>query len=74
MSPASWANATEYVDWRKKQAPVIVWDDASHKPKLRTELDRIKADEMALDATLICSTACVRRFRRADLPRAFMGC
>ena len=29
---------------------------------------------MALDATLICSTACVRRFRRADLPRAFMGC
>ena len=53
---------------------MIVWDDASHKPKLRTELDRIKADEMALDATLICSTACVRRFRRADLPRAFMGC
>ena len=34
-----------YMEWLKKQDPVILWDDANHKPKLETEADWIKAGE-----------------------------
>lgn len=39
-----------YTDWLKKQKPVIVWDDAGHKPPLETEADWIKAGELVFDA------------------------
>jgi hypothetical protein len=45
-----------YMEWLKKQDPVIVWDDASHKPKLQTEADWIKAGEIAFDAPSFYST------------------
>jgi hypothetical protein len=34
-----------YMDWLKTLDPVILWDDANHKPKLETEADWIKAGE-----------------------------
>jgi Cytochrome c len=45
-----------YMDWLKKQDPVILWDDATHKPKLETEADFIKAGELVLDAPIIYTT------------------
>ncbi len=42
-----------YMDWLKQQEPVIVWDNATHKPKLQTEADWIKAGEIVLDAPTI---------------------
>jgi hypothetical protein len=39
-----------YIDWLKKQDPVVLWDDASHKPKLETEADWIKAGEDVFSA------------------------
>jgi hypothetical protein len=45
-----------YMEWLKKQEPVIVWDDASHKPKLQTDADWIKAGEIAFDAPNFYST------------------
>jgi hypothetical protein len=39
-----------YMEWLKKQNPLIVWDDASHKPKLETEADWIKAGEIVFIA------------------------
>jgi hypothetical protein len=47
---------TGYMEWLKKQEPVIVWDDASHKPKLQTDADWIKAGEIAFDAPSFYST------------------
>jgi hypothetical protein len=41
-----------YLEWLKKQDPVILWDDASHKPKLETEADWIKAGEDVFSAPL----------------------
>ena len=34
-----------YMDWLKTLDPVILWDDANHKPKLKTDADWIKAGE-----------------------------
>ena len=39
-----------YMEWLKKQIPVILWDDANHKPKLETEADWIKAGEDVFSA------------------------
>jgi hypothetical protein len=39
-----------YVDWLKKQEPVVIWDDSGHAPPLRTESDWIKAGEIVFDA------------------------
>jgi len=39
-----------YMDWLKKQEPVIVWDDKGHAPPLQTEADRIRAGEIVFDA------------------------
>ena len=33
-----------------KQEPIIVWDDASHKPKLETDADWIRAGEIVFSA------------------------
>jgi hypothetical protein len=41
-----------YIDWLKRQKPVIVWDDATHRPPLRTEADWIKAGEIVFDSPL----------------------
>jgi hypothetical protein len=56
-----------YMEWLKKQKPVIVWDDASHKPKLQTEADWIKAGEVVLDAPIIYSTENRGGFRKEDV-------
>jgi hypothetical protein len=47
---------TGYMEWLRKQEPVIVWDDVSHKPMLQTEADWIKAGEIVLDAPIFYST------------------
>jgi Di-haem oxidoreductase, putative peroxidase len=41
-----------YMEWLKKQDPVVLWDDASHKPKLETEANWIKAGEDVFTAAL----------------------
>jgi hypothetical protein len=41
-----------YMDWLKQQEPVIVWDDAGHRPALRTEADWVKAGEIVFDAAI----------------------
>jgi hypothetical protein len=38
-----------YIAWLKQQEPVIIWD-ASHKPKLETEADWIRAGEIVFTA------------------------
>ncbi len=42
-----------YIDWVKRQEPVILWDDAGHRPSLRTEVDWTKAGEIVFNAPLI---------------------
>ena len=73
-----------YMEWLKKQEPVIVWDDASHKPKLQTDADWIKAGEIAFDAPSfdptdpggfrmedVTSNACIKRAVCRSLPTEF---
>src|SRR5712692_10705845 len=40
------------MDWLEKQEPQIVWDDSGHQPPLQTELDWIKAGEIAFDSPI----------------------
>ena len=35
-----------YLEWIKRQEPVLLWDDGAHRPKLETEADWIKAGEL----------------------------
>jgi hypothetical protein len=56
-----------YMDWLKQQEPVILWDDAAHKPKLQTEADWIRAGEIVLDAPIIYSTENKGGFRMEDV-------
>ena len=56
-----------YMEWLKKQVPVILWDETSHKPKLDTEADFIKAGELVLDAPIIYSTDNKGGFTMEDL-------
>jgi hypothetical protein len=42
-----------YMGWLKQQEPVIVWDDAGHRPALRTEADWVKAGEIVFDADIL---------------------
>ena len=39
-----------YLDWLKRQDPVIVWDDKTNAPLLETETDWIRAGEIVFDA------------------------
>ena len=39
-----------YMDWLRRQEPVIVWDEAGHAPPLKTDADWIKAGETVFDA------------------------
>ncbi|HUY14739.1 MAG TPA: hypothetical protein VMX16_14095 [Terriglobia bacterium] len=41
-----------YMDWLKRQEPVVIWDDKSHAPPLETEADWIKAGEIVFDAPI----------------------
>jgi hypothetical protein len=41
-----------YMDWLEQREPEIVWDDAGHKPSLRTESDWIAAGEAIFDAPI----------------------
>jgi Di-haem oxidoreductase, putative peroxidase len=56
-----------YMDWLKQQEPVTLWDDATHKPKLQTEADWIKAGEIVLDAPIIYSIENKGGFRMEDV-------
>ena len=56
-----------YMDWLKQQEPVILWDDSTHKPKLQTEADWIKAGEIVLDASIIYSIENKGGFRMEDV-------
>jgi hypothetical protein len=38
------------MEWLKKQEPVLLLDDAGHKPQLKTEADWIKAGEIVFNA------------------------
>ena len=40
------------MDWLKQREPEIVWDDAGHKPSLKTESDWIAAGEAIFDAPI----------------------
>jgi hypothetical protein len=44
-----------YRDWLKRQEPQIVWDDAGHRPILRTKADWIKAGEAVFESPLVFS-------------------
>jgi hypothetical protein len=39
-----------YMDWLKKQEPVLLWNDTDRKPELKTEADWIKAGEIVFSA------------------------
>jgi hypothetical protein len=41
---------SDYIDWLKRQDPVIIWDAAGHSPTLQTEADCIKAGESVFDS------------------------
>src|SRR4051812_44737131 len=41
-----------YIDWLKKQQPVIIWD-ATHRPPLQTRQDWIRAGEMVFDSSTL---------------------
>ena len=41
-----------YTEWLEKQEPVIVWDEAAHRPPLATKADWIKAGQIVFDAYL----------------------
>jgi hypothetical protein len=56
-----------YMAWLKQQEPVILWDNAAHRPSLQTEADWIKAGEIVLDAPIIYSTENKGGFRIEDV-------
>jgi hypothetical protein len=41
-----------YMDWLKRQEPVVVWDDGDHRPPLHTQPDWIRAGEAVFDAAV----------------------
>jgi hypothetical protein len=41
-----------YMEWLKKQDPVVLWGDAGHKPELKTEADWIEAGETVFSAPI----------------------
>lgn len=40
-----------YMDWLKRQEPVIVWDDQGNRPPLGTQADWIRAGEIVFNAS-----------------------
>lgn len=56
-----------YMEWLKKQEPVIVWNDGSHKPKLQTEADWIKTGEIVFDAPIFFSAENKAAFQVEDV-------
>jgi hypothetical protein len=42
-----------YGAWLRQQDPVVLWDDGSHRPRLETEADWIKAGELVFDAPIL---------------------
>lgn len=45
-----------YWEWLQKQEPVVLWDDAGHRPTLQTEADWIKAGELVFEAPISYDT------------------
>ncbi|WP_433967100.1 hypothetical protein [Tunturiibacter gelidiferens] len=56
-----------YMEWLKQQEPIVLWDGTTHKPKLKTQADWIKAGEIVLDAPIIYSTEHKGGFRMEDV-------
>lgn len=56
-----------YMDWLKKQEPVVLWNDAGRKPKLQTEADWIRAGEMVFSAPIFSSSEDVGFIALADI-------
>src|SRR5262249_42077013 len=46
-----------YRERLRQQEPVVLWDDGTHRPKLLTEADWIKAGEMVFNAPVLFSPA-----------------
>jgi hypothetical protein len=46
-----------YLDWMRRQDPVILWDDKGHSPDLATEADWIKAGSLVFDAPVVFGLA-----------------
>jgi len=44
-----------YMDGLKRKEPVIIWDDADHRPGLRTETDWIRSGEAVFSAAVVYS-------------------
>jgi len=49
---ASGREPAGYTEWLKKQEPVVVWDDAAHRPPLVTNADWIRAGQVVFDASV----------------------
>ena len=63
-----------YMDWLNQQEPVIVWDDATHRPTLRTEADWIKAGEIVFDSPHLYSPIPPKAiYKAAGVPIAANG-
>jgi hypothetical protein len=41
-----------YMEWLKRQEPKVVWDDAAHRPQLKTQADWIQAGAMIFDTPI----------------------
>jgi hypothetical protein len=54
-----------YMDWLKRQDPVVLWDDAGHAPPLQSEADWIRAGQVAFEAPT--SFGARANFRIADI-------
>jgi hypothetical protein len=42
-----------YRDWLRQQEPTILWDEGTHRPRLETEADWIKAGELVFNAPVL---------------------
>jgi hypothetical protein len=56
-----------YMEWLKKQEPVLLWDDAGQKPQLKTEADWIKAGETVFSAPIFSEAGADGVIALADL-------
>jgi hypothetical protein len=45
-----------YMEWLKTREPEVVWDDATHKPQLKTDRDWIQAGETVFDTPIYYTT------------------
>jgi hypothetical protein len=56
-----------YMDWLKKQEPVVLWEDTGRKPILKTEADWIRAGEMVFSAPIFTDAGNDNVVKLADI-------